>query len=91
MLAGTGSAVVLVIWMALVIEPPTWLTCTVRVMEPPAPLARLARVTVRKLVEVCKLPTLVVALIKVRPAALRASVIVRLAAALGPPLLKLIA
>jgi len=48
-------------------------------------------VTVRKLVEVCKLPTLVVALIKVRPAALRASVIVRLAAALGPPLLKLIA
>jgi len=34
LLAGTGSAVVLVIWMALVIEPPTWLTCTVRVMEP---------------------------------------------------------
>jgi hypothetical protein len=86
LLAVLGSAVVLVILTALVMLPLPLETCTVRVMVPPPPLARLAWVTVSAVPVVCRVPTLLVALTRVRPVS--ASVRVMLAAALGPALAK---
>ena len=51
---------------ALVMLPLPVETCTVRVRVPPAPLARLPRVTVRAALLVCSVPTLLVALTRVR-------------------------
>jgi hypothetical protein len=86
LLPGVGSGVVLVSAAALVMLPLPVETCTVRVRVPPAPLARLPRVTVRAALLVCSVPTLLVALTRVRPT--RASVRVTFAAVLGPALLK---
>jgi hypothetical protein len=86
LLPGVGSGVVLVMLTALVMLPLPLETCTVRVMVPPPPLARLAWVTVSAVPVVCRVPTLLVALTRVRPVS--ASVRVMLAAALGPALAK---
>ena len=88
LLAVLGSAVVLVMLTALVIEPAPALTCTVRVNVPLAPLARLALVTVSAPLLVLKLPVLACALNSVRPAAVRLAASVTLAAVLGPAWLK---
>ena len=86
LLPGTGSAVVLVIDAALVIEPAIAVGTTLSVNTPEAPDARLANVRVTPLVVVLSVPTLVVADTNVNPAALNASVNVTFCAVLGPPL-----
>jgi hypothetical protein len=74
LLPGTGSAVVLVMVTALVMEPVIAVGTTLSVITPEAPDAKLAKVRVTPLVVVLSVPTLVVADTRVSPAALSASV-----------------
>jgi hypothetical protein len=80
-----GSGVVDVMLTRLVMDPLMPLTSTVNVMVPPAPAVRLTAVAVTLAVLVLRVnDPLTAALTKVNPAALRLSVKVTLAAALGP-------
>lgn len=88
LLPGVGSAVVLVIAAALVMEPDTAVATTLKVNVPELPDARLAKVSVTPPVDVLRLPELVAALTSVRPAAVSESVSVRFCAVLGPALAK---
>lgn len=89
LLVGTGSAVVLVMDAALVMEPAMAVGTTLNVKTPDEPEARLARVSVTPLVLVLSVPTLATADTSDRPAALSESVSVRFCAVLGPLLAKL--
>lgn len=73
-MAGVGSAVVLVIDAALVIDPLMAVGMTVSVRVPDAPEASVANVNVTPLVEVLNVPLLATAVSSVRPAALSESV-----------------
>ena len=88
LLAGVGSAVVLVMNAALVIDPACEVGMTVRTSVPEPPEARLANVSVTPLVEVLNVPLLATAVSSVNPAALKESVSVTFWAVLGPALPK---
>ena len=90
LLLGVGSAVVLVMLTALVMEPAPELTCTVNVIVPEPVLDRLANVSVRAALLVLSVPVLACALSRVSPAAVRLSVTVTEAALLGPAFAKVI-
>jgi len=80
----SGSAVVLVMPTALVMEPVSAVGITVSVMTPLPRAARLAIVSVTPAVVVLRVPELATAVTRVNPAALSESVSVTFAAALGP-------
>ena len=86
LLPGVGSAVVLVMVAALVMEPVAAVATTLRVNVPEPPDAKLANVSVTPPVEVLTVPELATALTNVRPAAASESVNVTFWAVLGPAL-----
>ena len=86
LLPGVGSAVVLVMAAALVMEPAMAVATTLSVKVPEPPDARLANVSVTPPVDVLTVPELATALTSVRPAAVSESVRVMFWAVLGPAL-----